>query len=419
MNITILTNFKILNPAYSLVSIVLDQIATMNRYGHRVKLLVAEQFEDEENILEDKRYECEVKKVVPHPELIDYDSIQDLTDEHKQVAENLSKILLNELNGFDFCFSHDFVFTGWNAPYCAAIQKLKYELKDLRWLHWIHSIPPSPQKDWWNLRLLGRRHRLVYPSETDHMRVATAFRTDLDGILVIPHTKDARTFYDVSDDVWTFIDKYPIIMSSDILSVIAASTDRLGPKRLREAILISKYIKRAGWSVCLVCANSHAVRKPKSIEEYKAIARRNGLSDQEFIFTSEFQAPRFENGIPRRFLRELMLLSNLHLNGSREESFGLTILESALTGVMPVLNHDLGVMREVANSRGLYFSFGSCFKPLVIDDEAAYLESIAGTILSRIKQNEGVSLKGYVRKTYNLDNVYLKHYLPILSDLSW
>jgi len=414
--VAILTNFLEFNPGYSLSGIVLDQARMLSKHGHDVTVFADERFSGTapDNSL------ASFAPEVPHGDLVDYRSMEDISEEHKALVGRLESFFTAKLQGFDIIFTHDWIFTGWNLPYALAMQSASSHMRDPRWLHWIHSIP-THNFDWWNIRKYGPFHKIVYPNQSDSLLVAEQYKGSPDHIRVIPHIKDMRTWWDYSDETCRFIDLYPTILSSDILQILPASVDRLEAKRVREVILIFSKLKKFGHKVCLVIANQWATTRghKQSIENYKKIAKRNGLETRgegaEVIFTSDF-GKEYEVGIPKTMIRELFQLSNLFIFPTREESFGLVVPEAALSGCFLVLNKSLDNQLEVSGYTSLYFDFGSFRRQHNVSDENRYHQDIAFLIKGRMLLNEVVRAKTFSKTHYNMDALYMSHYRPIMEE---
>lgn len=435
LRIAILTNMQEFRPGYSLTGIIKDQVIMLNAYGHDVHLFVNTQYHDDEDT------GATLHKSMPFCHLHDFQAFAELEDPkfqsseghnadyYKDVIAQTAGILTKELQDFDFVFTHDFIFTGWFMPYGQACIKVGQALPHLRWLHWVHSMPGGPRRDYWDITKFGKAHRIVYPNSSDKIRVAEAFNGTPDDVRVIPHIKDLRTWFDFDIETYKFIDDYPMVAEADIVQIYPAAADRLDAKRVREVILIFARLKKAGRSVCLVIANQWAttVRHKQNIENYIKIARRNGLTPgKDVIFTSEWQVTidaqgelhgKYEIGLPKRILRELMQYANLFIFPTREESFGLVLPEASLAGgVLCVLNKSLLQQIEVSGFTALYFDFGSVTQELTVTNEGTYFQDIATLVIGRMLQNESIMTKTFMRQTYNWNRLYRDCYAPILAE---
>lgn len=440
--------FNELNPGYSLTGIVLDQIEMLKKYGNEVELWVSENFNDP------RRPNVPIKKIIPHSDLIDYRSEEQFIPEHKfkreedggvvrddengdmianpitgefisdpnhpLIASRTSDVLCENLKDIDIVFTHDWVFTGWNLPYFMGLRDAskRKAVQHVRWLHWVHSLP-NHGFDWWDIDRLGGAHKIISPSRCYQQRYAEAFRGFKRNVRHIPHIKDIRKLCRFVPETLEFLDANPHIMNTDVVQIYPVGSDRLGPKRVREVILILKEIKKLGFSVCLVLANQWATGKqPKeNIHEYKELAFRNGLSPfKEVIFTSEFK-PEYEVGISHEMVADLFHISNLFIFPTVSESFGLVLPEAILCGgVLPVVNNDLEVSTEITAERGLRFSFGSFNRNVDHPNEADYFRAVANVIIERMMDEEAVASRTHIRQTYNLDTVYKKYYNPIMTE---
>jgi glycosyltransferase involved in cell wall biosynthesis len=438
MKIAILTNFMEFTPGYSLTGIVKDQVRMLSEYGHEVHLFVNSKYHGEEF---DPR--VVLHKSIPFAHLHDFKSRSELTDPKFQSKEgkpagyfrdlitSTSEVLKTELaEGFEAAFTHDFMFIGWFMPYGLACSDAGRSLPNVRWLHWVHSVPTG-QRDYWNAPEWGPAHRVIYPNSSDRVRVAEAFKGKPADVRVIPHIKDLRTWFDFDQETCDFISEYPAVMQADVVQIYPASVDRLGAKRVREVMFIFSQIKKLGKSVCLVLATQWATGKQQreEIDRYKKIAFGFGLKiGEEVVFSSDWkkgqgkggdqERAKYDVGLPRNILRELMQCSNLFIFPTKEESFGLVLPEASLSGgALCVLNKSLQQQIEISGYTALYFDFGSFHHTVNLEvPEEKFFHDVAMLILGRMKEDESLNTRTFMRKTYNWDNLYRNYYGPILAE---
>jgi hypothetical protein len=393
------------------------------KHGHTVHLYTSETY----NPAYDKELPCFVHHTLPVTPLDDYQSETELTKEHDVFSTDLKEFLIEDFKEkrIEIAFTHDWIFTGWNLPYSLGIRKANPHLHSVRWFHWIHSVP-SDGKDWWDFKRYGANHKIVFPNSTEVQRVAELFQTLPTNVRIIPHIKDARTWYDFDSETCRFIDDFPGIMQADITCIYPASTDRLTAKKVDVVTTIMSHMKKRGLTVFLGIANQWADGKGRkeAIAQFNAFAHSCGmLPGEDFVFTSEWDM-KYEPGLPHRMLRELQQLTNLFVFPTQEESFGLVGPEAALAGCFMVLNKSLTMMYEVFSHTGIYFDFGSHHNILNLENMGTspdkYYYDVSAIITARMALNESIQTKTIVRKKYNYDSMYLHVYEPLLYEsLLW
>jgi hypothetical protein len=166
----------------------------------------------------------------------------------------------------------------------------------------------------------------------------------------------------------------------------------------------------------LIAANQWATGRQRKddVNTYIKIAESMGLVyGEEFIFTSEYKK-EYETGISRRMLRELMLLGNIFIYPTREESFGLVGPEAAFSGNLIITNRSLNMMQEVLNGTPSY-DFGSFTNKFDEINNMEYIQHIAMSIMNCFYLDESMQIKTHCRIRYNMDNIYKNFFLPAIS----
>jgi hypothetical protein len=83
--------------------------------------------------------------------------------------------------------------------------------------------------------------------------------------------------------------------------------------------------------------------------------------------------------------------------------------------VLPVLNKSLQMMMEVTGMHADYIDFGS-YNQTIPDPAPGWIEAVAQAIVGRMRRDESIMTKTYIRQRYNWDNLYQKFYGPIFAE---
>ena len=426
MKIAILTTFTKFFPGYSLTGIVKDKATMLAKYGHEVHLFVNERYNGE-SFSDDVILE----KKIPFAHLKDYKAISEVSAEHKLVVNNMKMMLLKECAAFDIIMTEDFIFQGWNLPYALGIIEATPQMEKPRWMHWVHSVPTGG-RDYWDIKLYGNKHKVIYPNQTDKILVYEMFKGNINSIRIIPHIKDVRTWDDFHPEANNIIDWAPQLMTADIVQVYPCSVDRLEHKGLSEVIKIFSYLKKATRTVCLFVATQWATGQKQwdAVDEYRKLAGEYGLiPGKDIIFSSDYKPtaargkPLYGVAIPREVLKDLMKLSNLFVFPTQEETFGLVWPEICLSGSpLLVLNKSLNMMAEVSGMNALFFDFGSFHNKVnrPLEEQDRWLAAVTYAILGTMSLDHSIRSRTWVRQKYNYDYLYQHYYGPIMAESkSW
>ena len=117
------------------------------------------------------------------------------------------------------------------------------------------------------------------------------------------------------------------------------------------------------------------------------------------------------------YVEDILAISDLFLLTSEKESFGLVVPEASLAGgPLMVLNKSLSMQVEISGNQALYFDFGS-YHQQFSPPSNKYWEDLAKIIMARLEQNEAVKTKTFMRKQYNMDNLYKRYYAPVMAEM--
>lgn len=399
--IGLFTTFSNLDRAYSLCSVVYDQLVAHVAHGYEPVLFTLPQFEG------DVPKGVEVRKIVPQIILEPYKG----TSYPETWRDDVGKIVAavkEHATDIDIMITHDIVFIDTYIPYNVALREAELPCK---FLHWIHSAP-SPRKldslqtdnPHRNRYLLPPRSKLVYLNNDKTVAVAEMYGTFMKNVRVIYNSRDPRTFWNLDPFVEKLINKYDLL-SADIISVYPVSTPRMmDGKQLNVVIKIHEHLKKLGLKTKLIVPNAHA----NAMAERESV---NLLANQDIIFTSR-EGEEYVHGVSSRVVSDLFRLSNVFIFPSISENCSLILLEAMLAGNLLVLNKDCSGFQEFGKENAIYFKMGNLdmgtrnFENALKDEN--YYRDMALIIRSEWEISKPLQAKRRALQVFNYDSIFEK-----------
>lgn len=397
----IFTTFYNFDRAYSLCSVVYDQLVAHVKRGYTPVLFVLESFEGAvpEGV--------ELRAVIPQITLEPYSGLN-VPDNWQEDVKRVEDALRTHATDIDVMICHDIVFIDTYLPYNIALRQAGLPCK---YLHWIHSAPsPRPQLDdspHANRYTLPPNSKLVYLNHDKALALAEMYGTFLRNVRVVPNSRDPRTFWDLHPFVEHLIERYDLL-SADIISVYPVSTPRMvDGKQIDVVIRIHEQLRKLGLKTKLIVPNAHA-----NAEREQSLCLKRATKD--VIFTSlegrdEVECLENESGVSGKVVSDLFRLANVFIFPSISENCSLVLLEAMLSGNLLVLNKDCSGLSEFGGDDALYFKMGNLDmgtrnEELALRNES-YLRDIALIIRSEFERNGPLQAKRRMLQEFNYDAI--------------
>lgn len=420
----ILTTFYNLDPGYSLVTVVMQQLSMLHKYGYDPVLFGLTNFTKEaEEQLPDW---VELRKVIPQWLLEPYgETGAPVPPDFEQNVDKTVEVYEKEFADLDVLIAHDICFINSYLIYNVALKKAK--LNGLPIFQQIHSGPsarqnlPYPWRELWGLPIGAK---LIYMNHSEKVAAAEMFGIWDKDVKVVFNPMDLRAMFKLSPLTCNLIDEYTLF-DADIIAVYPLSSTRMGDdgKAVRKVIAIMGFLKQLGQNVRLVIPNAHAngQNEKNAIQTMLQIGQRSGLTDREIVFTSLFDVPNNENGVPHQVVTELFQIANLFIFPSYSENAPLILLEAAATKNLMVLNEDFAPMKDFVGPEGAYYFR---FKSRLINDtqyrqtdgEEGYFKDVAAVILDNLKNNKAMQGFTTIRKRFNIDWIAKNQFIPAIQE---
>lgn len=421
--IGILTTLSNLDPAYSLVTVILQQLKMLEKYGYQPILFTLNNFDDKV-----PEY-VELRKVVPQFILEPYaltGSVipQNFEDDVKRTVGVYEK----DFADLDCLITHDIIFINSYLIYNVALKKAN--LERLPMLHQIHSAPsdkmllPYPWNELWGLPYPYKRtSKLIYMNYTEQVAAAEMYGVFPEHVKVVFNPMDLRMVFNFSELTSQLIDDYKLF-EADIICVYPVSSTRMDDagKAVRKVIAVMANLKELGQSVRLILPNAHANadKEKQTIQEYLVMAKDMGLSPGDVIFTSLYNPPNYESGIPHQNVIELFQLANIFIFPSFSENAPLILLEAAATKNLLVLNEDFKPMIDFFGPEA---SYNFRFKSRLINEtqysngEDVYFKDMAKIILADLNSSRINKAFTTLRQKFNIDWVAKNQLIPAIEEV--
>jgi glycosyltransferase involved in cell wall biosynthesis len=221
----------------------------------------------------------------------------------------------------------------------------------------------------------------------------------LENIRVIPNGILAEDFLKLEEKTIGFVTSLDLFHAAPILLVPVRITRR---KNLGLALTTLARLRDVFPDAVMIVTGPVGAHNPENgdyFRELLALRGKLGL-DTAAIFLAELDGAFLPDSIIADFYR----LADALFLPSREEGFGIPVLEAGLTH-RPVFCADLPALRELGGENVTYFS---------PDDEPGHLASL---IAGRLRDDPVFQLAVNVRRKFNWDRIYRDRIEPLLTDV--
>jgi glycosyltransferase involved in cell wall biosynthesis len=322
------------------------------------------------------------------------------------LASRLAATLGDALAGVDILIAHNVCSLNKNLALTAALKQLSEEADALRLVCWHHDLA------WTTPRYLGELHpgfpwdllRTAWPG-VEQVVVSELRQAELAGLLglpparihVIPNGVDIRRFLKLESQTQAFVQQLDLLKAEPLLLLPVRITRR---KNIELALRALAALRQNLPHAALVVTGPLGPHNPTNIDYFAqltALRAELGLEGAA-IFLAELTGAYLPDAVIADFYR----LADALLMPSREEGFGIPILEAGLAG-LPVFCTDIPPLRALGGDFANYFS------------PDAEPEQVARLIAGRLSADPVYGLRVRVRKDFNWEQVYREQIEPLLS----
>lgn len=392
-------------------SVLAHQARLMADAGHAVRIVAARGAQTDERIpfvsvpLADSRHAA----LAPLKAELDAGRVP---PDFERVVDELEQQLLTALQGAAVVIAHNVCSLNKNLALTAALHRLaqKPTPRFILWHHDLAWTTPRYRSELhagypWNLLSTAWPNaRQVVISEMRRQELAGLMKIALESIAVVPNGLDLARFFKLEPLTQKLISQMQLLEAAPILLLPVRITPRKNIElalRVLAALTPSPSPKGRGEKPKLIITGPLGPHNPANteyFEQLKTLRLELGLESAVY-FLAELHA----GYLPDEVIADFYRLADAIFLPSREEGFGLPVLEAAFSR-LPVFCTDIPPLRALAGERATYFA------------PAADPRTVAAQVQERLVAEASYQAAARARQTFTWEHVYAEHIAPLLSE---
>lgn len=361
------------------------QVAALSGAGHAVRLVTGH------------------GDPLPPAELCVVPELDPATESTGDRLDRLTGRVRSALEGCSQCWVLNAFTVTLHPTLTMALHRLVHEMPHLRFVNWCCDMSAAsryaPSETAFRLTALLRDQPRIA-----HVAISRARRADLsfwtgvpeDEIDVVSPAVDALAWLGTGAEARAIVARLQL-PASDFVALVPAKV--LPHKNLDFAVKVGRHLAARVPTARLVitaASSPHQTRESRSLlaELRREVAAR--MLEENVVFLSDV------TGAPptRELVRDLMTLSDVVFLPSREEGFGMPLLESAVMRV-PCLCSDIPAFHEAGGDGAMYFSLSS--RPATV---ARRMLALQNTPANRHRRAALMSFQGFASDVDRLARLY-------------
>ncbi|MEO8355587.1 MAG: glycosyltransferase family 4 protein [Chloroflexota bacterium] len=311
----------------------------------------------------------------------------------RQLTETLRGILAET----DCLIAHNVCSLNKNLILTAALKRISEQPGHPQFILWHHDLAwttPRYQDElhagypWDLLRTAWEGVEQVTISEFRRHELSNLLGISEDAIWVIPNGVDVSRFLKLEAMTSSFVDQLDLLTACPIILLPVRITPR---KNIELALQVLASLREQYPQARLIVTGPLGPHNPANLEYFKKLQDlRDSLSLKSAV---SFLAELTSDYLPDEVISDFYKLADLLLLPSREEGFGIPVLEAGLAG-LPSFCADIPPLRDLGAGFVNYFSL----------DESP--ESIAAMIVEHLSTSPLFGFRAQVRSQYVWRQIY-------------
>jgi len=319
---------------------------------------------------------------------------------------DIHRRLKTALQGVDVVFAHNIATLHKNLALTAALYQLSQEEDSPRVVLWHHDIAWGSERyaeemhdgqPWDLLRTAWPNTTQVTISATRQAELAKLFMIPAEEVFVIPNGVSPRLFLRLGRLSIELVTSLDLMDASPLLLMPVRLTKRKNIELgLRSLAALRKHMPDAQ----LIITGPQGPHNPANESYFASLRELRGQLGLEQH--AHFLAEHVPGFIPDEVISDLYHLADAMLLPSKDEGFGIPVLEAGLAGI-PVFCTNIPALEELGGDEAYYFS------------PDADPQEVATLIQSTLQASHVWRLRTRVREHYSWQQIYNQHLAPLVA----
>jgi mannosylglucosylglycerate synthase len=327
-----------------------------------------------------------------------------LPSRFSKLVDSLTADLNELLSDADVLIAHNVCSLNKNLMLTAAVRNFSNILQIMLWHHDLAWTTPRYRAElhdgypWDLLRQPWPGVKQVTVSEMRRQELAQLFQMNEEDIAVVPNGVDVPTFHKLEEQTRDYVTRLDLLNAAPLLLLPVRITPR---KNIELALRVCANLLKYFPNIKLVVTGPLGPHNPANVDYFdRLMAIRKELGLENIVY---FLAELTTEYISDRVISDFYHLADVLFLPSREEGFGIPILEAGLAG-LPIFCADIAPLRSLGGSDVSYFS-----------PDADSVE-LANRIVNHLSFDPVFRLRTRVRKQYSWEPIYAREIAPLLVE---
>jgi glycosyltransferase involved in cell wall biosynthesis len=386
-------------------SVIAHHARLMAEAGHRVRIIAGrgEPFDDRIEFVHLPKADSRHPDIQSVKVELDKGSIP---NSFYDLVSELGDTFVSVLSNTQILIAHNVCSLNKNLPLTAALKRINESGSTPHFILWHHDLAWSTPRyraelhegyPWDLLRSDWEGATQVVVSELRQRELAELIGAPPERIRVVPNGIDTHQFLNLERQTIEFTKKLELLSAEPLLLLPVRITPR---KNIELALSILASLRSEFPNAALVITGPLGPHNPDNVNYFNKL--RAIRSDLNLEGAAHFLVEHTDKFLPDSIIADFYRLADALLLPSREEGFGLPILEAGLSG-MTIFCTEIPPLRELGANDVRYFS---------PDGNAP---EIARMIAQSLIQDPRFRLRVRVRNSYSWERIYQDHIAPMLE----